>query len=79
MCFLSAKVEFGSLNGESRGRKEPDKVRGPERRRGGGGEEEEGRRPWHFLSTNLTVIFFFLEILPVGWYLAREQGLRHES
>lgn len=44
----------------------------------GGGKQKEGRGPWHFLS-NESCFFFFLEILSVGWYLAREQGLWHES
>lgn len=43
----------------------------------GGGKQKEGRGPWHFLSNDSCI--FFLEILSVGWYLAREQGLWHES
>jgi hypothetical protein len=39
--------------------------------------KKEGDPGIFFLQ--ILLLFFFLEILPVGWYLAREQGLRHES
>lgn len=58
--------------------KESDEVRGPGGR-GSGGEVNRKKEedPGVFFLRNL--VFFSLEILSVGWYLAREQGLRHES
>lgn len=58
MCFLSAKVEFGSLNREgAEVWRSPMKYVALREEEVGGGEQKEGRGPWHFL-TNLTSFFF---------------------
>lgn len=74
MCFLSAEVEFG------KGRLF-EGVRWSTwpwgKRKWGEVNRKKEEDPGIFFLMNLA--FFFLEILSVGWYLAREQGLRHES